>query len=112
MHMFGSNGLFRVKDRIGYLPGLEAFSIGLHGDLHRRLSRYKMGAAKLLAELEPLAQQASPGPRAGHGGRRLGHGLVNVGFRAFHEGRGARKMTTPGGREKNAYFSKRNLFHG
>jgi len=30
--------------------------------------------------------------------------MVNVGFSAFHEGRGAGKKTTPGGREKNAYF--------
>jgi len=30
--------------------------------------------------------------------------MVNVGFSAFHEGRGAGKSTTPGGREKHAYF--------
>jgi hypothetical protein len=29
---------------------------------------------------------------------------VNVGFSALHEGRGAGKKTTPGGREKHAYF--------
>jgi len=32
-----------------------------------------------------------------------------VEFSTFHEGRGARKKTTPGGREKNAYFSKECL---
>jgi hypothetical protein len=31
---------------------------------------------------------------------------MNVEFAAFHEGRGAGKSTTPGGREKNAYFQK------
>jgi hypothetical protein len=29
---------------------------------------------------------------------------VNVDSERFHEGRGAGKKTTPGGREKNAYF--------
>jgi hypothetical protein len=31
-------------------------------------------------------------------------GPVNVDSSRFHEGRGAGKKTTPGGREKNAYF--------
>ena len=37
-------------------------------------------------------------------GRRAMRGWPNVEFSTFHEGRGARKKTTPGGREKHAYF--------
>jgi len=33
-----------------------------------------------------------------------GQRRVNVGSERFHEGRGAGKSTTPGGREKHAYF--------
>ena len=39
-----------------------------------------------------------------HEGRLPWQGMVNVEFSTFHEGRGAGKKTTPGGREKNAYF--------
>jgi hypothetical protein len=41
---------------------------------------------------------------SGHEGRRVRQGPVNVGSPAFHEGLGAGKKTTPGGREKHAYF--------
>jgi hypothetical protein len=34
---------------------------------------------------------------SGHEGRRAREGLVNVGFSAFHEGRGAGKKDPPGG---------------
>jgi hypothetical protein len=34
---------------------------------------------------------------SGHEGRRVWHGALNVGYSAFHEGRGAGKKTTPGG---------------
>src|SRR5712692_8060672 len=45
-----------------------------------------------------------------HGGRRDRRGGVNVGNSAFHEGWGAGKKTTRGGREKHAYFL--NVEHG
>ena len=35
--------------------------------------------------------------------------LLNVGSERFHEGRGAGKSTTPGGREKHAYFLEMRL---
>jgi hypothetical protein len=34
---------------------------------------------------------------------------VNVGSLRFHEGQGAGKKTTPGGREKHAYFLKKRI---
>jgi hypothetical protein len=34
---------------------------------------------------------------------------VNVDSERFHEGRGAGKSTTLGGREKNAYFCTKNV---
>jgi len=45
---------------------------------------------------------------SGREGRRARQGPVNVGFSAFHEGRRTGKKTTPGGREKHAYFLERN----
>jgi|SRR5206468_6879291 len=36
--------------------------------------------------------------------RRARRGWLNVEFSEFHKGRGAGKKTTPGGREKHAYF--------
>src|SRR5205823_1266576 len=39
-----------------------------------------------------------------HEGRTSGQRRANVGSERFHEGRGAGKSTTPGGREKHAYF--------
>ena len=36
---------------------------------------------------------------AGHEGRRARLGPMNVGFSAFHEGRGARKTDPPGGHD-------------
>jgi hypothetical protein len=41
---------------------------------------------------------------SGREGRGVWQGELNVGSSAFHEGRGAGKKTTPGGREKHAYF--------
>jgi len=42
-----------------------------------------------------------------HEGRISSYRPVNVELQLFHEGRGAGKSTTPGGREKHAYFLKR-----
>jgi hypothetical protein len=49
---------------------------------------------------------------AGHEGRRVWLGVLNVGSSAFHEGRGAGKKTTPGGHDlvnrKKCFRKKRS----
>jgi hypothetical protein len=49
---------------------------------------------------------------ASHDGRRVGLGLVNVGFQAFREGRGAGKTDPLGGRDlvnrKNCFRKKKS----
>src|SRR5713226_533531 len=57
----------------------------------------------------PCKGAHEPGVGAGirfHEGRTCGHRTVNVDSWRLHEGRGAGKSTTPGGREKHAYFLK------
>ncbi len=51
-----------------------------------------------------VAQTRVRGLYLGDGGRMHAAGSSNVVSQCFHEGRGAGKSTTPGGREKNAYF--------
>ena len=56
----------------------------------------------------PVSTGYGRGSRFRHEGRRDGQGLVNVDSERFHEGRGAGKSTTPGGRESMLIFSKNN----